>query len=162
MSEGTRETDTWGGQTEREEGEGRERHRERGREREREREREIASTSHGVWSGVLQVLLKTALRSGGLEAADVGYVAVHGTGTPLGDPIEVGALSGALSHWTGPDAGSHSGVILGSVKVSASSFLVAGRGFDSLTCPQKCRGHIFLVVQRCMTEINTSVTFHIM
>jgi len=33
----------------------------------------------------------------GLGADAVGCVAVHGTGTPLGDPIEVGALGHALS-----------------------------------------------------------------
>jgi len=56
----------------------------------------------------------TAIKSGGHDAAEVSYVAVHGTGTPLGDPIEVGALAAALaSH------GSHMthGVALGSVKV---------------------------------------------
>ena len=33
----------------------------------------------------------------GVEAADRGYVALHGTGTPLGDPIEMGALGQALA-----------------------------------------------------------------
>ena len=41
-------------------------------------------------------LLSAALASGGLPAAQLGVVSVHGTGTPLGDPIEVGALSRAL------------------------------------------------------------------
>lgn len=68
--------------------------------------------------GFLQVLLKTALQPGGLEAADIGFVAVHGTGTPLGDPIEIGALSGALSHQSESlGAANLSGVTLGSVKV---------------------------------------------
>lgn len=31
-----------------------------------------------------------------MHPAAVAYVAVHGTGTPLGDPIEVGALGAAL------------------------------------------------------------------
>ena len=44
----------------------------------------------------MQVLVATALQSGALNAAEVGYIAMHGTGTPLGDPIEVGALAGAL------------------------------------------------------------------
>ena len=42
-------------------------------------------------------------------ANDVGFVAVHGTGTPLGDPIEVSALGHALA-----GAGGHAA--LGSVK----------------------------------------------
>ncbi|MBF6317471.1 type I polyketide synthase [Nocardia cyriacigeorgica] len=37
-------------------------------------------------------LLREALRSAGATPADIGYVETHGTGTPLGDPIEVDAL----------------------------------------------------------------------
>ena len=59
-----------------------------------------------------QALVTAALSDGGLDAAQVAYVAVHGTGTPLGDPIEVGALAGAL----GP-RGSSSALTLGSNKV---------------------------------------------
>ena len=32
---------------------------------------------------------------------DVGFVSVHGTGTPLGDPIEVGALGQGLAVGSG-------------------------------------------------------------
>lgn len=45
----------------------------------------------------MQVLVASALASGGASAADVGFVALHGTGTPLGDPIEIGALAQALA-----------------------------------------------------------------
>lgn len=41
-------------------------------------------------------LIRTALQSVGLSAARLRVISVHGTGTPLGDPIEVGALSQAL------------------------------------------------------------------
>ena len=44
-----------------------------------------------------QALVAAALTSGSLSAADVAFLAVHGTGTALGDPIEVGALGGALA-----------------------------------------------------------------
>ena len=33
----------------------------------------------------------------GLDPGQLAFVAVHGTGTPLGDPIEVGALGTALA-----------------------------------------------------------------
>ena len=49
-------------------------------------------------------MIGTAMRPGGhqlycagVEAGQLAYVAVHGTGTPLGDPIEITALGQALS-----------------------------------------------------------------
>jgi acyl transferase domain-containing protein len=56
----------------------------------------------------------SALRSGYHDASDVSYVAVHGTGTPLGDPIEVGALAHVLAQY---GSAAVSRVALGSVKV---------------------------------------------
>jgi len=38
-------------------------------------------------------VLKAALQDAGIDAGRVGYIEAHGTGTPLGDPIEVGALT---------------------------------------------------------------------
>ena len=53
------------------------------------------------------------LRNAGMDASEVGYMSVHGTGTPLGDPIELGALGQALSVAAGsqPEA-----LVLGAVK----------------------------------------------
>ncbi|MBV9787322.1 MAG: type I polyketide synthase, partial [Chloroflexi bacterium] len=45
-----------------------------------------------------QAVIETALRSSGLDPLSVSYVETHGSGTPLGDPTEVGALSNALGH----------------------------------------------------------------
>lgn len=58
-------------------------------------------------------LIREAMSNARLYPGDagVGFIAVHGTGTPLGDPIEVGALGNALGRSSG-------NVVLGSVKAS--------------------------------------------
>ncbi|MCB0085475.1 MAG: type I polyketide synthase, partial [Caldilineaceae bacterium] len=40
-----------------------------------------------------QEVTQQALRNAGVKPAQVGYIEAHGTGTPLGDPIEIGALT---------------------------------------------------------------------
>lgn len=40
-----------------------------------------------------QNVMRRALKNGELSAEDVSYIEAHGTGTPLGDPIELGALA---------------------------------------------------------------------
>ncbi|MFF9778180.1 amino acid adenylation domain-containing protein [Streptomyces sp. NPDC013978] len=41
-------------------------------------------------------LIRTALERAGLRAADIGFLEAHGTGTPLGDPIELDAFREVL------------------------------------------------------------------
>ena len=66
-----------------------------------------------IYSGTpVQALVGLCLSRAGLAAEAITYVAVHGTGTPLGDPIEVGALGAALA----PAQRSH--LVLASSKVS--------------------------------------------
>ncbi|HWM91379.1 MAG TPA: beta-ketoacyl synthase N-terminal-like domain-containing protein [Thermoanaerobaculia bacterium] len=57
-------------------------------------------------------VISEALMMAGVEPATIGYVEAHGSGTPLGDPIEVAALSQAFA---GAAPGS---CALGSVKTS--------------------------------------------
>ncbi|CAK0879996.1 unnamed protein product [Prorocentrum cordatum] len=59
-----------------------------------------------------QEVVRRALQQAGVAASLVNYVECHGTGTALGDPIEVGALKGVLS------AGRSSPVVLGTVKTN--------------------------------------------
>ena len=61
--------------------------------------------------GISEVV-RQALEFADLPPHAVGYVECHGTGTALGDPIEVRALRAAL----GGDEASHPGCLLGSVK----------------------------------------------
>src|SRR5437667_6028572 len=42
-------------------------------------------------------LLVTAYRKAGIDPRTVGYIEAHGTGTPLGDPIEINGLKTAFS-----------------------------------------------------------------
>ena len=43
-----------------------------------------------------QEVIRTALQMAGLKASEVSHVQLHGTGTPLGDPIEMGAANAVL------------------------------------------------------------------
>ena len=45
-------------------------------------------------------LLRSALHNAGATAPDIATVSIHGTGTPLGDPIEIGALGQGLAGTT--------------------------------------------------------------
>jgi len=59
--------------------------------------------------GQIQVIVE-ALSAAGVEASSISYVECHGTGTPLGDPVEVRALSKAFGE------GKANSCALGSVK----------------------------------------------
>lgn len=44
-----------------------------------------------------QSVMRAAMKAGHLEPKDLGRLEMHGTGTPLGDPIEIGAASAVLA-----------------------------------------------------------------
>ncbi|RFD26847.1 polyketide synthase [Mycobacterium uberis] len=60
-----------------------------------------------------QELLRTALASSKLAAADIDYIEAHGTGTPLGDPIELDSLSKVFNDRKNSDP-----LVVGSVKTN--------------------------------------------
>jgi acyl transferase domain-containing protein/SAM-dependent methyltransferase/aryl carrier-like protein len=61
-----------------------------------------------------QALLRRALASADVAPEAIGYLEAHGTGTALGDPIEVNALAAVLGHGRGPGRR----LLMGSVKTN--------------------------------------------
>jgi acyl transferase domain-containing protein/ubiquinone/menaquinone biosynthesis C-methylase UbiE len=61
-----------------------------------------------------EAVIRAALENAGVAPLDVGYVETHGTGTSLGDPIEVQALSAML----GRERDRSRALLLGSVKTN--------------------------------------------
>lgn len=68
-----------------------------------------------------QALIRRALAEAGLEPNDIDYVELHGTGTPLGDTIEVSALQAALTR--ARPAGQP--LLIGSVKTNVGHMIAA-------------------------------------
>jgi acyl transferase domain-containing protein/acyl carrier protein len=61
-----------------------------------------------------EAVIRSALTSAGVNPADVSYVETHGTGTSLGDPIEVRALNGVFA----PSRTRERALVIGSVKTN--------------------------------------------
>jgi 3-oxoacyl-[acyl-carrier-protein] synthase II len=72
--------------------------------------------------------MKAALRNAGLEPADVDYINAHGTSTPLGDEIELGAVERLLGQAAGKTAMSSTksaiGHLLGAAGAVEAAFSV--------------------------------------
>lgn len=76
-------------------------------------------------------LIYRALVSGGLHPWQIRVVSMHGTGTPLGDPIEVGALGQSI--FTKDDRENHHYVIMQSNKASFGHMEGAAGGSSTLS-----------------------------
>ena len=74
-----------------------------------------------------QKLVRTACEKAGVRPADIQYVETHGTGTPVGDPIEANALGQSLGESRSDDKP----CLIGSVKTNIGH-LEAGAGIASL------------------------------
>ena len=61
-----------------------------------------------------QDVIRAALRDASANPGDVDYVECHGTGTALGDPIEVGALAGVF----GAEREASNPLVLGAIKTN--------------------------------------------
>ncbi|MBZ4409236.1 type I polyketide synthase [Myxococcus sp. XM-1-1-1] len=81
-----------------------------------------SATNHSGQSSGLTVpngnalakVMRAALKSGGVEPEQVGYLEAHGTGTAIGDPIEMEALGRVF----GPAHSREAPVVVGSVKTN--------------------------------------------
>lgn len=67
-------------------------------------------------------VLQQALKVAGVAPADISYIEAHGTGTPLGDPIEIRALDRVLNK----DRDKQNPLIIGSVKTNIGHLEAAG------------------------------------
>ncbi len=74
-----------------------------------------------------QKVIRQALENGGVDAASVSYIEAHGTGTSLGDPIEVGAIGAVF----GKTHSKEQPVTLGTVKTNIGH-LEGGAGIAGL------------------------------
>lgn len=61
-----------------------------------------------------EAVVRAALRRAGVRGRDVQYVELHGTGTPVGDPVEAAALGAAV----GSDHEAASPLVVGSAKTN--------------------------------------------
>ncbi|MDJ0795562.1 MAG: beta-ketoacyl synthase N-terminal-like domain-containing protein [Calothrix sp. MO_167.B12] len=74
-----------------------------------------------------QMLIRQALENAQVSPAQISYLEAHGTGTPLGDPIEIEALKGALM----PGRSPNQSCCIGSVKTNIGH-LESAAGIASL------------------------------
>ena len=70
-------------------------------------------------------LIKKAVVKDSFTVNEISYIETHGTGTPLGDPIEIEALKAAFKE-LGHTSEKNTGVLLGSVKTNIGHLEAAG------------------------------------
>ena len=73
-----------------------------------------------------QMVIRAALESAGVESSRIGYVETHGTGTMLGDPIEVGALASVLATEPATDGPCYLGAVKTNIGHLESAAGIAG------------------------------------
>jgi 3-oxoacyl-[acyl-carrier-protein] synthase II len=79
--------------------------------------------------------MSAALQSAGLEASDIDYVNAHGTSTPLGDEIELKAVTRLLGDAAG-------GVTMSSTKSSTGHLLGAAGAVEAIFCVKAIQNNI--------------------
>ncbi len=100
-----------------------------------------------------QRLLRRALEDSGVSAGQVGYFETHGTGTPLGDPIEVEAIAEVLG-----GEQRTSSCTLGSIKANIGH-LEGGAGIAGLIKTVLVLRHGYLPPVANLQELNPHLAF---
>ncbi|WP_257387436.1 beta-ketoacyl synthase N-terminal-like domain-containing protein, partial [Tahibacter caeni] len=99
-------------------------------------------------------LIRAALERAGVDAASIGYIEAHGTGTELGDPLEMAALNQAFA---GHELPLH-GCAVGSLKTNIGH-LEAAAGVASLSKVLLQLQHRQLVPSLHSAELNEHIDF---
>lgn len=111
-----------------------------------------------------QRLLRAALVNAQLKPEDIAYIEAHGTGTALGDPIEVGAIQSVFCS-TGETSSSEKNqarqqaLVLGSVK-SNIGHLEAAAGIAGLIKAILCLRHKKIPATLHFSEANPHIKWH--
>ena len=101
-----------------------------------------------------QAVIKAALEDAGVEPCQIGFVETHGTGTALGDPIEVHALGAALC----PSSEREGRLRLGSVK-SQIGHLESAAGVAGVIKAALSISNRFLPGQVNLKELNPLISW---
>lgn len=99
-----------------------------------------------------KILLRTVLSKGNLSGNDIDYIEAHGTGTELGDPIEVDALAEVY----GKDRHQRNPILIGSVK-ALYGHLEPAAGILSMIKTALCLYHGKIPGQVNLSELNRHI-----
>lgn len=98
-------------------------------------------------------LMQAALRDGGLTPEHISYIEAHGTGTPLGDPIEMSSIQAVY----GASRSAAQPLYVGSVKTNIGH-AEASAGISGLLKLLLCASHREIVPHRNFNNLNPHIT----
>ncbi|OCQ18834.1 hypothetical protein A7985_22730 [Pseudoalteromonas luteoviolacea] len=122
-----------------------------------------SAVNHGGLSGGLTVpsptkqgeLIATAWQRAGVQADDVGYIEAHGTGTSLGDPIEIQGIQAALEKRS-VTGEKNQVTLIGSVK-SNLGHLESAAGITGLIKAALCIKHGYIPASINFNTLNEKI-----